>query len=145
MFKKQIQDYSTDFNGEETKDNLDLGKKLVQNLELFEKEHAENFKLLEKEDSTYRKERLLEVLRMAKIEEDLEIPKDLDFEEIETQLINKYHEVLRNSVKGFTINLKRDTNECYINNFIHEWLACWNANMDASVVFDFFAILTYVR
>ena len=145
VFKKQIQDYSTDFNGEETKNNPDLGKALVKNLKLFEEEHSRNFKLLEKEDSTYRKERLLEVLRMAKIEEDLEIHKNLNFEEVETQLIDKYHEVLRNSVKGFTINLKRDTNECYINNFNHEWLACWNANLDISVVFDFFAILTYVR
>ena len=122
-----------------------MGKALVKNLELFEKEHFERFKLLEKEDSTYRRERLLKVLRMADIEDDLEIPKDLSFEEREDQLVDKYHEVLRNSVKGFTINLQRDTNECYINNFNHEWLACWNANLDVSCVFDFFAILTYVR
>ena len=82
---------------------------------------------------------------MAKIENDLEIPKDLNIEEVETQLFEKYHEVLRNSVKGFEVNLKRDTNECYINNFNHEWLGCWNANLDVSVVFDFFRILTYVR
>ena len=145
VFQKQILDYSTDDNGEETKDNLDLGKVLVENLKLFEKEHTEKFKILEKEDYSYRRERLLYVLRMADIKEDLEIAKDLNFEEEETQLVDKYHEVLRNSVKGFSINLQRDTNECYINNFNHEWLACWNANLDVSCVFDFFAILTYVR
>ena len=145
VFQKQILDYSTDDNGEETNDNPDLGKALVENLKLFEKEHTENFNVLEKMDYSYRRERLLEVLRMAGIKDDLEIPKDLNFEEEETQLIDKYHEVLRNSVKGFTINLQRDTNECYINNFNHEWLACWNANLDVSCVFDFFAILTYVR
>ena len=145
LFQKQIHDYSTDYNGEETKDNPDLGKALVENLKLFEEEHEENFKLLEKEDYNYRKERLLHVLRMAKIKDDLGIPKELNFEEEETQLIDKYHEVLRNSVKGFEINLQRDTNECYINNFNHEWLACWNANIDVSCVFDFFRILTYVR
>ena len=126
-------------------DNPDLGKILIQNLILFEEEHTEKFKLLEKEDYIYREERLLQVLRMADIEDDLEIPKDLNFEEKERQLIVKYHEVLRNSVKGFTVNLKRDTNEIYINNFNHEWLACWNANLDISIVFDFFAILVYVR
>ena len=145
VFENQILDYSTYFNGEETKDNPDLGKDLIQNLKLFEKEHAENFKVLEKEDFSYRKERLLQILRMADIENDLDIPKDLNFEEKEKQLIVKYHEILRNSVKGFTIILQRDTDECFINNFNHEWLACWNANIDVSVVFDFFAILTYVR
>ena len=145
VFRNQILDYSTDYDGEETKDNPDLGKILIQNLILFEKEHAEKFKLLEKEDYSYRKERLLQVLRMADIEDDLDIPKDLNFEEKQRQLVVKYHEILRNSVKGFTVNLKRDTNEIYINNFNHEWLACWNANLDVSIVFDFFAILVYVR
>ena len=145
VFKKQILDYSTYFDGEQTKENLDLGKDLIQNLKFFEKEHMDKFKLLEKEDYNYRKERLLAVLRMANIEDDLEIPNDLNFEEKERQLIVKYHEVLRNSVKGFTVNLQRDTNEIYINNFNHEWLACWNANLDISIVFDFFAILVYVR
>ena len=145
VFRNQILDYSTDYDGEETKDNPDLGKILIQNLILFEKEHAEKFKLLEKEDYNYRKERLLQVLRMADIEDDLDIPKDLNFEEKQRQLVVKYHEILRNSVKGFTVNLKRDTNEIYINNFNHEWLACWNANLDISIVFDFFAILVYVR
>ena len=145
VFQKQIIEYSLDFDGEETKDNPNLGKALVENLKLFEKEHSERFKLLEKADSTYRKERLLQVLRMADIDDDLQIPKDLSFEEREDQLVDKYHEVLTNSVKGFSINLQRDTNECYINNFNHEWLACWNANLDVSCVFDFFRILTYVR
>ena len=122
-----------------------MGKDLIHNLKLFEKEHAQNYKLLEKEDFSYRKQRLLQILRMADIENDLDIADDLNFEEKEKQLIVKYHEILRNSVKGFTIILQRDTNECYINNFNHEWLACWNANIDVSVVFDFFAILTYVR
>ena len=145
IFRKQIQDYSEDFDGEVKSDNSELGKALVENLETFYKEHFENYKTLETRDHEYRKERLLQVLTLAKIDDDLEMDKSLSFEEYREQLLEKYHQLLGYSTKGFTVNLVRDTNECYINNFNHEWLACWNSNMDLSVVFDFFAILTYVR
>ena len=136
IFKKQINDYE---------ENVELGKELVDNLKSFSEEHEAKFKLLEREDVTFRKNRLLKVLHYAKIEEDLEIDENLTQEEKDMQLIVKYHKLLTYSVKGFTINLKRDTNECYINNFNHEFLSSWNANMDVSCVFDFFAILVYVR
>ena len=136
IFKKQIQDFN---------ENADLGKMLVDNLQSFSDEHQANFKLLERKDQSYRKDRLLKVLHFAKIEKDLEIDEDLTQEEKDMQLIVEYHKLLSYSVKGFTVNLKRDTDECYINNFNHEWLSVWNANMDVSCVFDFFAILTYVR
>ena len=145
IFKKQICDFNEDFDGKVTFENTKLGDKLVENLKYFCEEHEAKYKLLEKADLGYRKERLLKVLRSAQIEEDLEIDKDLDHEEKECQLIAKYHEILKHSVKGFTVNLKRDTNECFVNNFNHEWLSVWNANMDVSCVFDFFAILVYVR
>ena len=136
IFRKQIEDY----NG-----NADLGQKLVDNLQSFREEHEAKFKLLEREDLSYRKDRLLKVLHLAKIEKCLEIDEDLDQEEKDIQLIVEYHKILMYSVKGFTVNLKRDTDECFINNFNHEFLFNWNANMDVSCVFDFFAILTYVR
>ena len=145
IFRKQIQDYSEDFDGEVKSDNFELGKALVENLETFYKEHFENYKTLETRDHEYRRERLLQVLTLAKIDEDLEMDKSLSFEEYREQLLEKYHQLLGYSSKGFTVNLKRDTDECFINNFNHEWLSCWNSNMDLSVVFDFFAILTYVR
>ena len=136
IFKKQIQDF---------KKNADLGKMLVDNLQSFSEEHEANFKVLEREDLSYRKDRLLKVLHFAKIEKELEIDEDLTQEEKDMQLIVKYHKILTYSIKGFTVNLKRDTDECFINNFNHEFLSNWNANMDVSCVFDFFAILTYVR
>ena len=136
IFRKQIEDY----NG-----NADLGQKLVDNLQSFREEHEANFKLLERKDQSYRKDRLLKVLHFAKIEKDLEIDEDLTQEEKDLQLIVEYHKLLTYSVKGFTVNLQRDTDECFINNFNHEFLFNWNANMDVSCVFDFFAILTYVR
>ena len=136
IFRKQIADY----NG-----NADLGQKLVDNLRSFREEHEAKFKLLERKDQSYRKDRLLKVLHLAKIEKCLEIDEDLDQEEKDIQLIVEYHKLLTYSVKGFTVNLKRDTDECFINNFNHEFLFNWNANMDVSCVLDFFAILTYVR
>ena len=136
IFKRQILDFDK---------NADLGQKLVDNLKSFSEEHEANFKLLQRKDQSYRKDRLLKVLHLAKIEKDLEIDEDLTQEEKDMQLIVKYHKLLTYSVKGFTVNLKRDTDECYINNFNHEFLSNWNANMDVSCVFDFFAILTYVR
>ena len=136
IFKKQISDFN---------ENADLGQKLIENLESFSEEHEAKFKLLERKDQGYRKARLLKVLHFAKIEKELEIDEDLTQEEKDMQLIVKYHKILTYSIKGFTVNLKRDTDECYINNFNHEFLSNWNANMDVSCVFDFFAILTYVR
>ena len=136
IFMKQIQDFN---------ENTDLGKMLVDNLQSFSEEHEANFKVLEREDLSYRKDRLLKVLHFAKIEKELEIDEDLTQEEKDMQLIVKYHKILTYSIKGFTVNLKRDTDECFINNFNHEFLSNWNANMDVSCVFDFFAILTYVR
>ena len=136
IFKKQIQDF---------KKNADLGKMLVDNLQSFSEEHEANFKVLEREDLSYRKDRLLKVLHFAKIEKELEIDEDLTQEEKDMQLIVKYHKILTYSIKGFTVNLKRDTDECFINNFNHEFLSNRNANMDVSCVFNFIAILTYVR
>ena len=145
IFEKQIRDFDEDFDGKKLSKNSKLGLKLVDNLKSFHEEHEAKSKLLEKEDLRYRKERLLKVLFLAKIEKDLKIDEDLSLKDKESQLIVQYHKLLTYSVKGFTINLKRDTDECYINNFNHEFLSCWNANMDVSCVFDFFAILTYVR
>ena len=145
IFRKQIQDYCEDFDGEVKLENPELGKALLVNLESFYREHFENYQTLERRDHDYRRERLLEVLKLAEIDKDLEMDEDLSFEDYRDQLLEKYHQLLGYSVKGFTVNLQRDTDECFINNFNHEWLACWNSNMDLSVVFDFFAILTYVR
>ena len=122
IFRKQIENYYEDFNGEVKSRNTELGKALISNLESFYKEHFDNYKLLEKNEHKYRRERLLEVLRLAEVEEELGIDKDLRFEDQRNQMLEKYHLLFGYSDKGFTINLKRDTDECFINNFNHEWL-----------------------
>ena len=73
IFQKQIHDFDEEFDGEKSFKNAELGEKLVANLKSFCEEHEQRFKLLEKEDFNYRRDRLLLVLRAAQIEEDLEI------------------------------------------------------------------------
>ena len=46
--------------------------------------------------------------------------------------------------KGVNVILARDVDEIYINNYNPEWIRAWNANIDFSLCFDFFAVITYI-
>ena len=48
------------------------------------------------------------------------------------------------SKSGYSVVIKRDLDEIFINNYNIEWLRAWNGNMDIQVVLDFFAVITYV-
>ena len=56
----------------------------------------------------------------------------------------EYLEALGTSTNGYSVVLKRDLDEIYINPYNREWMKAWNANMDLQVVLDFFAVITYV-
>ena len=56
----------------------------------------------------------------------------------------EYIEALSTSKSGYSVVLKRDLDEIYINPYNIEWLRAWNGNMDIHVVLDFFAVITYV-
>ena len=45
---------------------------------------------------------------------------------------------------GVNVILARDVDEIYINNYNPEWIRAWNANIDFSLCFDFFAVITYI-
>ena len=40
--------------------------------------------------------------------------------------------------------MARDIDETYINNYNPEWIQAWDANMDISLCFDFFAVIVYI-
>ena len=74
-----------------------------------------------------RKERILEVLKLANIE-----PED-------------YLAALKeNSRKGINVILARDIDELNVNNYNPEWLEAWDGNIDIQPCSDFFAVITYI-
>ena len=122
-----------------------LGGHLINNLKYLHEEHKVKLKELESQESKYLHDRLLQVLKTAKIEKILQIDEKLSEEDKDKQLVTEYHKLLSFSVKGYSVVLKRDISEIYINNFNSEWLPVWNSNMDISPVFDYHAVVVYVR
>ena len=55
-----------------------------------------------------------------------------------------YIKALSMSKSGYSVVIKRDLDEIFINNYNIEWLRAWDGNMDIQVVLDFFAVITYV-
>ena len=142
IFKQQILKIDTDYVGEV---DDKLGGHLINNLKSLHEEHKVKLKELEFHESKYLYDRLLQVLKKADIEKILEIDEKLSEEDRDKQLATEYHKLLSFSVKGFSVVLKRDISEIYINNFNSEWLPVWNSNMDISPVFDYHAVVVYVR
>ena len=141
-FKQQILKIDTDYVGDV---DDKLGSHLIDNLKSLHVEHKVKLKELEFHESKYLYDRLLQVLKKADIEKILEINENLPEEDRDKQLVTEYHKLLSFSVKGYSVVLKRDISEIYINNFNSEWLPVWNSNMDVSPVFDYHAVVVYVR
>ena len=55
-----------------------------------------------------------------------------------------YCEALSYSRAGYSVHLKRDIDEIFINSYNPEWIRAWDGNIDIQPVFDFFAVITYV-
>ena len=141
-FKQQILKIDTDYVGDV---DDKLGSHLIDNLKSLHVEHKAKLKELEFHESKYLYDRLLQVLKKADIEKILEINENLPEEDRDKQLVREYHRLLSFSVKGYSVVLKRDISEIFINNFNSEWLPVWNSNMDVSPVFDYHAVVVYVR
>ena len=86
-------------------------------------------KIMKQKSNTYQieKKRIFKVLEKAGV-----TPKD-------------YVAAVREDTrKGVNVILARDVDEIYINNYNPEWIRAWNANIDFSLCFDFFAVITYI-
>ena len=46
--------------------------------------------------------------------------------------------------KGSEVLLRRDIDECFVNNYNVEWIEAWDANLDISPVYDYFGVITYI-
>ena len=141
IFRDQISRINKDHKGV-IKDKL--GKLLIENLQSLHQEHKETLTKLEAKEHGYFRARLLEVLKKANLYTILEIDENLKEDERDTKLLQEYHELLKYSTKGYSVILKRDISEIFINNYNQEWLPAWNSNMDISPVFCFFSVLVYV-
>ena len=79
-----------------------------------------------KEYKINRKKRILQLLEIAEISEE------------------DYLEALSSQRVGYSVHLKRDIDEIYINSYNPEWIQAWDGNIDIQPVFDFFEVITYV-
>ena len=73
-----------------------------------------------------RKKRILQLLALPEVSED------------------DYIEALSWSRAGYSVHLKRNLNEIYINSYNPEWIRAWDGNIDIKPVFDFFEVITYI-
>merc|ERR1711978_853376 len=78
------------------------------------------------------KARIEEVLKIASAGGDL-----ITYEQYERA-------VCQQPRKGSTTLLRRDIDECFVNNYNPEWIEAWDANLDLSPVNDFFGAITYI-
>ena len=91
----------------------------------------------------WRRERLLAVLSKADIADLLEVDEESE-EQWNAVILEKYHELLTHSTKGYGVVLTRDVDECWINKYNPEFLEVWDGNIDVALVFDMYAVVTYI-
>ena len=120
--------------------SADLLGNLVQLMSIYKAKAEE----LSANEVDWRRERLLAVLREAEVADLLEVDENADQEDWNVDILNKYHALLRHSVKGFGIVLTRDVDEVWINKYNPEFLEIWDGNIDVALVFDMYAVVTYI-
>ena len=120
-----------------------IGEALLGNLKKLMMVHEAKAEELSTGEVDWRRERLLAVLIKADIAHLLEVDEETE-EQWNITLLEKYHELLTHSIKGFGIVLTRDVDECWINKYNSEFLEIWNGNIDVALVFDMYAVVTYI-
>ena len=120
-----------------------IGKTLLGNLKELRSIYEAKAEQLSTGEFEWRRERLLAVLIKADIAHLLEVDEETE-EQWDVDLLAKYHELLTHSIKGFGIVLTRDVDECWINKYNPEFLEVWDGNIDVALVFDMYAVVTYI-
>ena len=96
-----------------------------ETIELIMKQYDKKSETKE-EYEVNRKKRILQLLAIAEVSKD------------------EYLEALSWSRAGYSVHLKRDLDEIYINSYNPEWMRAWDGNIDIQPVFDFFEVITYI-
>ena len=138
-FKNQI--LNKKINGDHGEN---IGEALLGNLEELKSIYEAKAEQLSAGEVDWRRERLLAVLIKADIAHLLEVDEETDSERWDVDLLAKYHDLLTHSIKGFGIVLTRDVDECWINKYNPEFLEIWDGNIDVALVFDMYAVVTYI-
>ena len=109
-------------------DTLTKVKEVLEDEEIINKIMANYDKKGETKEQyeVNRKKRILELLAVAEVSE------------------SDYIQALNYSRAGYSVHLKRDLDEIYINSYDPEWIRAWNGNIDKQPCFDFFGVITYV-
>ena len=107
---------------------LDKVRTLLESPEVIEEimSKYQKDKETKEEYELNRKKRILELLVIANVSED------------------EYLEALKYSKAAYSVILKRDLDEIYINSYNPEWIEAWDGNIDFSICFDYYAVLTYI-
>ena len=56
----------------------------------------------------------------------------------------EYLEALKCSKSGYSVVLKRNLDEIFINSYNPEWIEAWDGNIDVSICLDYYAVITYI-
>ena len=118
-----------------------IGEALLDNLMTLMTVHETKAEELSADEVDWRRERLLAVLKEAGIADLLEVDESVD---PDVDILTKYHDLLRHSIKGFGIVLTRDVDEVWTNKYNPEFLEIWDGNIDVALVFDMYAVVTYI-
>ena len=78
---------------------------------------------------------------LAEADSDLSLNESFDKSEVTE---NDYINALQMSSKGNVVLLKRETNECCINNYNVSVMLAWQANMDIQFILNAYACVMYV-
>ena len=130
--KKAYESYvKHDPNGGEEGSLEETEKFMIENLKLFQSRYGEKAREQESKLSSWEEERLLFVLKKAELDKVMKI--DSSDPEADSKLIGIYHHYLSFSMKGFSMVLKRDVDEIFVNKFNSEWLQVMLKENSASI------------
>ncbi len=114
--------------------NSDIIELSMTDLEVLVESEMKNLVEIHEIEKSILKKRMVALLIKSKINNDIH----------DDELLLAYENALRVNEKGYSVIIERKTDESFINNFNHEWINAWSANMDLQPSLDFYSVITYI-